>query len=319
MKRNDTYETEEIEKDGLRFRIDWIVDYDNPADYLGKCFGKKTAHEPYVDRREGILYSGEILSETRTFTIVEKAIGDTGSHSTFQYQDGMYLLCETTDDLGWLKTGEKNNDFDGYPEVHDDVFPRAVTVLYYIYEVLADNLSTDRDRNSYEYWGKCQNLPHHPGNWQHVSQDEIDKCWNAAQHEFEKHGIHPSGNKAMDMDVYYACEDYELQQRLYPGYWCYLGCVATLVLGGEDFVDSCLWSIESDADRPTRQSKGTSLPAVMSVNWPTLKDGRSMSCRSVLFHGPQTASQTCPAHGYTCASAAGRSPVLVMTSHRTMK
>ena len=247
MKRNDTYETAMIEKGGLPFRIDWIVDYDNPADYLGKCFGKKTAHEPYVDQREGILYSGQTLSQTRTFRIVEKALADMG---TFQYpgDSDLLLVCKATDDLEWLKEGEKNNDFDGYPEVHNDVFPRTATVFRYIYEVLADNLSTDQDQASYPYWGKCQHLPHDPGNWQHVSQEEIDKSWHAAQGDFGKHGIHPSGNKAKDMDVYYACEDYERQQRLYKGFWCYLGCIATLVVDGKDFASSSLLGIESDAD-----------------------------------------------------------------------
>lgn len=248
MKRKDIYETEEIEKDGLAFRIDWIVDYDNPADYLGKCFSRTTRGEPYIDRREGILYSGETLSETRTFRIVEKTTADMGWLTTFKYPDEIYLVCETIKDLEWLKAGEQNNDFDGYPEIHDDVFPRTATIFRYIYEVLADNLSTDHDRNSYEYWGKCQHLPHHPGNWEHVSQEEIDMCWNTAQDDFKKHGIHPSGNKAKDLDVYYACEDYERLQRLYKGEWCYLGCIATLELDGEDFDSTGLWGIESDSD-----------------------------------------------------------------------
>jgi len=72
---------------------------------LGKCFGKKTAHEPYVDRREGILYSGEMLSVTRTFRIVEKAIADMGWPTTFQFPGAMFLACETTEDLEWLKAG----------------------------------------------------------------------------------------------------------------------------------------------------------------------------------------------------------------------
>ena len=74
-----------------------------------------------------------------------------------------------------------------------------------------------------------------------MKQEDIDKCWNATQDEFKQHGIHPSENKAKDLDVYYACEDYERQQRLYQGHWCYLGCVTTFVLNGEDFASSSLW------------------------------------------------------------------------------
>jgi hypothetical protein len=91
-------------------QTDYVLDLDdNPADYLGKCFSKTTRGEPYIDRREGILYSGETLSETRTFKIVEKAIADMDWPTTFQFPDGMYLLCGTKEDQEWLKAGEKNS------------------------------------------------------------------------------------------------------------------------------------------------------------------------------------------------------------------
>ena len=271
MRHRDTYETKEVERDGLTIRIDWIVDEYPDTSYLGE-YGdtRKFSHEPYVDRREGILYSGQTLSQERTFGVIDVAEADMviikyrDYASVFHYSDAdLYLACRTKNDWDWLNEGDDKNDFDGSPEIiygdawdhqgegdsSKDDRPEIAKIFRYIYEVLVDNLSTDTERGIYERWGGSQHLPHHPGNWEHVTPEVLDKCWDAAQRKFTEHGVHLSGNKAQDMDVLYACEDYERMRRLENGWWCYLGCVATVMLDGDDFESYGLWGIESDSDR----------------------------------------------------------------------
>ena len=161
-------------------------------------------------------------------------------------------LAKWFDEWNWLRHHEQEvvdwNAEEGWVDIEYRV-------------ILANNLSTDRDTRSYQYWIPGENhLPHNIKNWrpyhsEHirsdgVPQEAIDKYFEEAGPKFKYHGIKPDlslGEKEFWLDVFYACEDYERMED-YGKTWSSVGVVVELVIDGEAIDTTSCWGIESDSD-----------------------------------------------------------------------
>ena len=175
--------TKTIQKGPLTFRIEWHYDEDMDTSWIGE-YKSKGPEEGYIDRRKGVLY-GEAVEEP---------------------EDPCYE-CEKMDECELYRDDppacaplRKYND--AFDEWNDN----------YGLEVLADELGSNYERHSYEFF-----VPY------------------------------AGGEKPGDENfVKYAIQDYDRITELEKGYWHFMGCTVTLSVDGIELDGDGLWGIESD-------------------------------------------------------------------------
>jgi hypothetical protein len=111
----------------------------------------------------------------------------------------------------------------------------------FVVDIDEDTEKIHLNGNEYRYFIPAQHVPHDPKNWDHVSEEDKNKC-------IAEHG------SLKETDEYYAMMDYERMERLEDGDWCYIGIVAMAEIVGESDVIQTIrsggvYGIESDSDK----------------------------------------------------------------------
>jgi hypothetical protein len=184
MSHSNAYDKRTAARDGAKFEIEWQYDDSPDLSYLGEYTDKPG--EWQVDRKECRLLGEYIENETEwmdTELATEKAAE--------LEADGM--------EVTW-----NSEDVRGDKQIH--------SLYYWGYEILAADLRSTYERNSYRYF-----VPGNP--YSDVEQSERVK---------------------------YILQDYERMEDANRGFWSSVGCVVTMFIDGEEVAYASLWGIESD-------------------------------------------------------------------------
>jgi hypothetical protein len=186
MSHSNAYDKRTAARDGATFQIEWQYDDSPDLSYLGEYTDNRAAWT--VDRKEGRLL-GEYIE----------------NYLPFSDQEQMEKKIEELEDDG----------FDTYwnDEILEDE-STLYTLHYWGYEVIAADLRTNYNTNSYRYFA--------PANMDVEAESKEDK-------------------------IKYAIRDYERMEDANRGYWQPVGCVVTMYIDGEEVAYASLWGIESDA------------------------------------------------------------------------
>lgn len=173
--------TKTITEGPLEFRIEWHYDEDADTSLIGE-YKAKGPEEGYIDRRKGVLY-GEGVEEP-----------DDPCYECEKLEECELYISDPCEALR-----DYNKTWDEWDE-------------NYGLEILADELGSTWERNSFEFF-----VPYAGG---------------------EKPGSEHYAE--------YAIQSYDRIIGLEKDHWCFMGCVVTLSVDGIEFVES-VWGIESDA------------------------------------------------------------------------
>jgi hypothetical protein len=190
MSHSNAYDKRTAARDGATFQIEWQYDDSPDLSYLGEYTDKPAAWT--VDRKEGVLH-GEYINDSKDFDDGEKS-------------------DEFLRDNPWFE-----EDWHEWEEDEEGNATGKVTLYYYGYEVLAADLRTTYEHNSYRYFA--------PANMDVKEESKEDK-------------------------IKYAIRDYERMEDSNRGYWSPVGCVVTMYIEGEEVAYASLWGIESDSGDP---------------------------------------------------------------------
>jgi hypothetical protein len=186
MSHDNAYDKRTAARNGATFEIKWQYDDSPDLSYLGEY--TDSPGEWQVDRKEGRLLGEYIENETE-----------------WMEEDATQIKADELEADGM----EVNWNYD---EREDGT---TVTSLYYWgYEILAADLRTNYDHNSYRYFA--------PANMDVEAESKEDK-------------------------IKYAIRDFERMEDANRGYWSPVGCIVTMYIEGEEVAYASLWGIESDS------------------------------------------------------------------------
>jgi hypothetical protein len=188
MSHSNAYDKRTAARDGATFQIEWQYDDSPDLSYLGEYTDQPG--EWTVDRE-----LGELLGE-----YIDK-------EETIPYREDLDKRVTELEDQGY--------DTDWYEEENEDG-QCYFTLRYWGHEVLAADLCSTYERNSFRYFA--------PANMDVEAESKEDK-------------------------IKYAIRDFERMEDCNRGYWSPVGCVVTMLIEGEEVAYASLWGIESDSEK----------------------------------------------------------------------
>ena len=211
-------ESRTFEKNGLTYHVKWVLDENPDLSLLGEY--QRDASDYCVDRKEGVLLGGWVDSPDEP--------------------------C----DEGFEDTPEGNEAYDRAYDKWEEL--NDVWEERHGCEVLATGLSNSYTRNSYQFVGGFQHLPHNPDNWKHVTPERLVIAMEANKAKLSRYEV-AEGEDAWRLDVLYSVLDYERMEGYNTGDWHMMGCVVKVWAGGYEVGRDSLWGIESDSSDEHRE------------------------------------------------------------------